>query len=94
MLTPPESFNTLEEYTKAVLSDESAKDFKPPGELVQTYTTKGRTYEVWAGSLVDPEVRKLFNRIQVLIPFFIDGGQLVETDDAEWTLGRWTIYFL
>ncbi|KAI5304691.1 histone acetyltransferase 1 [Ascosphaera pollenicola] len=89
-----ESFQSLENYTKAVLEEENVRNFLPPGKLVQTYTAKGRTYEVWAGSLADRDVRQLFDRIQVVIPFFIDGGQLIETDDVEWTLRRWTVYFL
>ncbi|KAI5285147.1 histone acetyltransferase 1 [Ascosphaera aggregata] len=89
-----ESFKPFAEYTKAMLQDECAKQFKPPGRLLETFVTKERTYEVWAGSLADPNVRNLFDRIQILIPFFIDGGQLIETNDVEWTLRRWTIYFL
>ncbi|KAI5295694.1 histone acetyltransferase 1 [Ascosphaera acerosa] len=88
-----ESFQTLQEYERAVSRD-ATSDFQPPGSLVDTFTSKGRTFEVWAGTLADPDVRRLFDRIQVVIPLFIDGGQLIETDDVEWTLRRWTIYFL
>ena len=75
-------------------NDQTAKDFTPPGELVHTYKSKNRQYEIWAGSLADDAVRSLLGRAQVLIPFFIEGGTALVLDDPEWTLERWTVYFV
>lgn len=76
------------------MQDEDAKDFKPPGQLVHSYITQQRNYEIWAGSLADPEVRRLLDRIQVSVSFFIEAGTPIDTDDPEWTLERWTVYFM
>jgi histone acetyltransferase 1 len=66
----------------------------PPGKLVHNYVTRGRTYEVWAGSLADPQVRRLLDRAQVFVSLFIEAGTPLETNDPEWTLERWTVYFV
>ncbi|PGH15739.1 hypothetical protein AJ80_05447 [Polytolypa hystricis UAMH7299] len=91
---PEESFAPLPEFEQSVVKDETAKDFKPPGKLVHSYSRNQRNYEIWAASLVDPEARLLLNRIQIFVPFFIEGGTPIETDDFDWTLERWTIYFV
>jgi histone acetyltransferase 1 len=39
-------------------------------------------------------VRKLLDRVQVLVSLFIEAGTPLETDDPEWTLERWTVYFV
>ncbi|KAI9934894.1 hypothetical protein ASPWEDRAFT_175616 [Aspergillus wentii DTO 134E9] len=91
---PEEAFTTLPEYEKAVQEDEDAKNFVPPGKLVHSYVTQDRSYEIWAGSLADPQVRKLLDRAQVFVSLFIEAGTPLETDDPEWTLERWTVYFV
>ncbi|OJD21086.1 hypothetical protein ACJ73_07574 [Blastomyces percursus] len=91
---PKSSFTSLEEFETSLLHDESAKDFKPPGKLVHSYTSKQRNYEIWAGSLIDPEIRTILDRIQIFIAFFVEGGNPITTNDLEWTLRRWTVYFV
>ncbi|OAX80431.1 hypothetical protein ACJ72_05234 [Emergomyces africanus] len=91
---PKSSFEPLSEFEQSILNDEGAKDFKPPGKLVHSYTSKQRNYEIWAGSLTDPEVRTFLDRIQIFVSFFIEGGTPIITDDFEWTLQRWTVYFV
>ncbi|RAL17716.1 histone acetyltransferase catalytic subunit HAT1 [Aspergillus homomorphus CBS 101889] len=91
---PEEAFAVLPDYEKAVLEDKDAKDFVPPGKLVHSYVTEQRTYEVWAGSLADPEVRRLLDRAQVFVSLFIEAGTPIVTDDPDWTLERWTVYFV
>lgn len=90
----PEAFTALPEYEKALQEDKDAKDFVPPGKLVHSYVTRGRSYEIWAGSLANPEVRRLLDRAQVLVSLFIEAGTPLETDDPEWTLKRWMVYFV
>ena len=82
------------DFEKKARDDEWAKDFKPPGIRVHQYSRKGRNFEIWAGSLTDPATRTLFDRIQIFTSFFIEGGVPIKTDDMEWTLERWTIYFV
>ncbi|OGM45492.1 histone acetyltransferase type b catalytic subunit [Aspergillus bombycis] len=91
---PEEAFSTLPDYENAVQEDKDAKDFVPPGKLVHNYVTRGRTYEIWAGSLADPQVRRLLDRAQVFVSLFIEAGTPLETEDPEWTLERWTVYFV
>ncbi|KAL3462968.1 acyl-CoA N-acyltransferase [Aspergillus heterothallicus] len=90
---PEEAFITLPEFEKAV-QEEDAKNFVPPGELVHSYSLHGRNYEIWAASLVDPEVQLLLNRFQIMVSFYIEAGTPLTTDDPEWTLDRWTVYFV
>ena len=75
-------------------SDPAAKDFKPPGDLLESYTSKGRHFEIWGGELTDPAVQAIIERIQILISFFIEGGTPLTLDDAEWTLDRWRVFFV
>ncbi|PYH44249.1 histone acetyltransferase catalytic subunit HAT1 [Aspergillus saccharolyticus JOP 1030-1] len=89
-----EAFIVLPDYEKAILEDQDAKDFVPPGKLVHSYITQQRKYEVWAGSLANPEVRQLLNRAQIFVSLFIEAGTPLVTDDPEWTLERWTVYFV
>ncbi|KKK22046.1 hypothetical protein P175DRAFT_0302403 [Aspergillus ochraceoroseus IBT 24754] len=90
---PEEAFSTLPEFENS-LQEEDSKDFVPPGKLVHSYATRGRHYEIWAASLADPKVQLLLNRIQIMVSFFIEGGVPLATDDPEWTLERWMIYFV
>lgn len=88
-----EAFTNLPEYEKAV-QEENAKDFKPPGNLTHSYVTNGRSYEIWVGSLADPAVKRLLDRAQVFVSLFIEAGTPLETNDPEWTLERWNVYFV
>ncbi|KAL4893053.1 acyl-CoA N-acyltransferase [Aspergillus ambiguus] len=90
---PEEAFTTLPDYEKA-LQEEDAKDFVPPGKPVHSYVTAGRNYEIWAGSLADPAVRRLLDRMQVFVSLFIEAGTPLPLDDPEWSLARWTVYFV
>lgn len=67
---------------------------KPPGELYKTIQNGSETYEIWKGSLADRRIQQLLKRIQILVPFFIEGGTLIDINDPEWSLERWTIFFL
>jgi len=76
------------------LAVESAPvDWAPPGELVKSYQASDGTYEIWKGSLADPAVKQLVNRIQVLVPLFIEGGTFIGTHVSD-GLARWTVFFL
>ncbi|KAL2850604.1 acyl-CoA N-acyltransferase [Aspergillus pseudoustus] len=90
---PDEAFSTLPEFEKAV-QEEDAKDFVPPGKLVHSYALRGRNYEIWAASLADPQVQQLLNRFQIMVSFLIEAGTPLTTDDPDWTLERWTVYFV
>lgn len=61
---------------------------------MDSFEADGKKYEVWAGSLADKAVQTLVKRLQILVTFFIEGGSFIEMDDPEWSLDRWTIFFL
>lgn len=74
-------------------------DWHPPGQLIETYDDGAEgQYEVWKGSLADPLVRSLVNRIQILVPLLIEGGTPIQVESTEEheadPLDRWTVYFL
>jgi len=77
-----------------VQDDPSAKDFKPPGELLESYSSRGRHFKIWGGELTDPAVQAIIERMQILVSFFIEGGTPLSLDDAEWTLDRWRVFFV
>ena len=89
-----ESFEKISVYNDHIQNDSNAEAFKPPGELLETYTSKGRHFEIWSGELTDPAVKLLISRMQILISFFIEGGTPLELDDQEWSLARWRVYFV
>ncbi|CAI7652745.1 hypothetical protein N7533_012321 [Penicillium manginii] len=91
---PEEALINLPEYEKNVQEDPSAKDFSPPGKLVYSYDVDERNYEIWAGSLADPAVQRILDRAQVLVSLFIEAGTPLDTDDPEWSLERWTVFFV
>jgi histone acetyltransferase 1 len=67
-------------------------DWTPPGEVITKFTTRGTDYEVWKANLADPAVKQLVKRIQILVPFYIEGGTLIDVDGSD--ADRWTVFFL
>ncbi|CAD6447393.1 2bf350cb-5b58-4acc-952e-6c1148ad9d0e [Sclerotinia trifoliorum] len=69
-------------------------DWHPPGELFRAIEVAGETFEIWKGILSDPVVQQTIKRIQILVPLFIEGGTLLDLDESEDDLERWTVFFL
>lgn len=78
----------------AAIQDSSYTSWKPPGDLWKTIQSGNQTYEVWKGNLADLAVQKTVKRIQILVSFFIEGGTPIELKEPEWSLRRWTVFFL
>src|ERR1700677_1686167 len=76
------------------INDPIYKDMKPPGELYKTIENRNETYEIWKGSIADKRIQQLMKRIQIPVPFFIEGGTVIDLNDPEWSLERWTVFFL
>ncbi|KAK0511466.1 hypothetical protein JMJ35_006039 [Cladonia borealis] len=91
---PEVSFEKVGAFNSHIQNDSSARHWKPPGELLESYTSKGRKFEIWSGELTDPAIRQIIERIQILISFFIEGGTPLQLDDLDWTLSRWRVYFI
>ncbi|KAJ5907719.1 histone acetyltransferase type b catalytic subunit [Penicillium taxi] len=93
-MTMLDALITLPEYEKAIQEDAEAKDFTPPGKLAYSYESDGRQFEIWSGSLADPKVRCILDRAQVLVSLFVEAGTPIQTDDPEWSLERWMVFFV
>ncbi|MCJ1464726.1 histone acetyltransferase 1 [Pseudocyphellaria aurata] len=91
---PSTAFDRPTDFDARLQHDSSAKDFKPPGELIDSYTSRERDFEIWSGELTDPAVQQIISRIQIFISFFIEGGMPLDLDDEEWTQARWRVFFL
>ncbi|MCJ1344250.1 histone acetyltransferase 1 [Peltigera leucophlebia] len=76
------------------LQNSSGKDFKPPGYLIESYTSRNRNFEIWNGELTDPAVKELVERMQIFVSFFVEGGRPLDLGEEEWTLSRWRVFFV
>lgn len=88
------SFQEPATYDAQIQEDATAEDWTPPGELLNTYTSRGRKFEVWASDLTDPAAQQLIDRIQILVSLFIEGGTPIPLDDQDWSLARWKVFFV
>ncbi|KAM0665408.1 hypothetical protein ACQRIT_006263 [Beauveria bassiana] len=76
-------------------------DWKPPGELHSSFKGTDGTYEIWKGTLADPAIKQMNNRVQLLVPLFIEGGSYIgqtpDSDSSETEMpdaDRWTVFLL
>ncbi|KAL8684478.1 MAG: hypothetical protein Q9224_006327 [Gallowayella concinna] len=92
--TPEVSFEATAEFNHKVQYATTAKDWRPPGELIESYTSRGRNFEIWCANMTDPAVRQLIDRIQILVSLFIEGGTPIPLDDHDWSLARWQVFFV
>jgi histone acetyltransferase 1 len=75
-------------------NQESGQSFTPPGKKVTEYTANGDRYGIWAANLSDPAAKRLLRNMQILVLLFIDGASMIELDDPDWTIQRWTVFFV
>ncbi|KAI4102179.1 MAG: hypothetical protein L6R37_004544 [Teloschistes peruensis] len=73
---------------------QDARKWEPPGELLESYTSRGRNFEIFSGPLTNPVIQQLVDRIQILVSFFIEGGTPIPLDDQDWSLARWRVFFI
>ncbi|ORY15185.1 acyl-CoA N-acyltransferase [Clohesyomyces aquaticus] len=74
--------------------DPYSPSWKPPGDLIHSFNAHGRQFEVWKTTFADPVAKELYRNVQVVVPLLIEGGSLIELDDPEWTIERWTLFLL
>ncbi|KAL9577912.1 MAG: hypothetical protein Q9212_006063 [Teloschistes hypoglaucus] len=89
---PRITFQDAAKFDSHVQQD--AKEWKPPGELLESYTSRGRKFEIFSGPLTNPAIQQLVDRIQILVSFFIEGGTPIPLDDQDWSLARWRVFFI
>jgi histone acetyltransferase 1 len=70
------------------------ENWTPPGDKIASFPSRkdDSTMEIWKANLADPAVKQLVCRIQILVPFFIEGGTLLDVNEED--ANRWTVYFL
>ncbi|KAF3033420.1 histone acetyltransferase 1 [Didymella heteroderae] len=71
----------------------TSKDWKPPGQLMQSFDVHNKHYEIWKAPMLDPAARRIWLNLRILVLLFIDGATVNGLDDQE-TMDRWTLYFL
>ncbi|KAL8945927.1 MAG: hypothetical protein Q9222_007603 [Ikaeria aurantiellina] len=91
---PEDSFQSNAAFDSSIQQDTDAKNWRPPGELINSYQSRGRNFEIWSSDLADRATKELIDRIQILISLFIEGGTPIPLDDQDWSLARWRIYFV
>ena len=69
------------------------KDWKPPGERLNSFELHGKQYEIWKASMADPAARGIWTNMKILVLLFIEGATTEGLDDEE-TFDRWSIYLL
>ncbi|KAI8258981.1 Histone acetyltransferase type B catalytic subunit [Colletotrichum sp. SAR 10_98] len=97
---PGVAFQSAKEFESRAQSQPD--NFTPPGSLHSSFEGDDGTYEVWKGSLADTAVRQIVNRVEALVPMFIEGGSYIardpENEEDPWKASedanRWTVYFL
>lgn len=80
--------------TDAAVRIPSEDAFRPPGTQIHEYTSDGVMFGIWAANLSNPVAKQLLRNMQIMVPMFIEGGTLLELDDPDWTIERWTIFFV
>jgi histone acetyltransferase 1 len=88
---PKEAFSNQD--ANQALQDPSAAQFTPPGEKVREYSRDGLNHEIWCANLSDPAAKALLENMQVLVPMFIEGGQMLQLEQ-DWTTQRWKLFLL
>ncbi len=86
------AFQKPAEFEEAVRLTPPA-DYVPPGERVTAFECSDGRYEIRMGTLSDPAVKQLVNRVQIFVPLFIEGGTFISTDGSD-PADRWTVFFL
>ncbi|KIH94748.1 histone acetyltransferase 1 [Sporothrix brasiliensis 5110] len=91
------AFQKLSEFEQAIKQTPGA-NYTPPGERIRTFVGNDGRYEIWKGTLSDPAVLQLVKRVEIFVPFFIEGGTFIAKEDATShtvdSADRWSIFFL
>lgn len=76
------------------VSQRDYKTFAPPGELINTYEHNGKSFEIWKAKFSDHSCKELLGNFQVMVQFYIEGGNPIPLDEEEWASNRWDVFFL
>lgn len=86
---------------KAFESASATLDWTPPGELHDTFESADASYEIRRGSLTDPAIAQLMNRIEIFALLYIEGGSYIGREPESpqtWKVpddaAQWTVFLL
>ncbi|OCL14823.1 histone acetyltransferase type B [Glonium stellatum] len=91
---PEYVFDGTNTSAELIGSNANAGSWKPPGKLLNSYSLHDKQFEIWCASLADPAAKEIFRRMQIFIPFYIEGGTCQNLDDQDWTMERWTLFLV
>ncbi|OCK99112.1 histone acetyltransferase type B [Cenococcum geophilum 1.58] len=91
---PEYVFDAANTSADTIESDVIDSSWKPPGKLLHSYLLHGKQFEIWSACLADPAAKEIFRRMQIFIPFYIEGGTCQNLDDQDWTMERWTLFLV
>jgi len=82
----PESYtDSKEQFLKEVVSEEETS-FRPMGELVHSFSSNGKQYEVYKCGESTPGFREYHERLQAWVMFYIDAASYIDIDDDSWRI--------
>jgi len=83
ILAPGSFTESKEEFTKHLASTDET-GFRPMGEMVHSFKSNDRTFEVYKCDESTPRFREYHERLQAWIMFYIDAASYIDIDDDSW----------
>ncbi|KAF2144161.1 uncharacterized protein K452DRAFT_246383 [Aplosporella prunicola CBS 121167] len=72
----------------------ASSNWTPPGKRIHQYKQHGKQFEIWLTGLTDPVAKEILRRMQIFIPFYIEGGTCQDLEEELWTMARWKLFLL
>jgi len=83
ILAPGSFTESKEEFTKHLASTDET-GFRPMGEMVHSFKSNDKTFEVYKCDESTPRFREYHERLQAWIMFYIDAASYIDIDDDSW----------
>ncbi|KTW28400.1 hypothetical protein T552_01662 [Pneumocystis carinii B80] len=80
----PENIMTDETTFYSYLHEK--RSFVPPGTKISSYIFNNSIFEVYMGSIIDPEIEKIVNNMQIFSLFLIEGASFIDIEDSKWII--------
>nr|CAG4637028.1 EOG090X06NC [Ceriodaphnia reticulata]SVE72949.1 EOG090X06NC [Ceriodaphnia reticulata] len=82
---PPGFMTNLDDFLVSLNKEQS---FKPPGELLSTYTAKQgsveKSFEMYSCKIEEPGFRSYHERLQTFLLWYVDAASFIDVDDDRW----------
>ncbi|KTW30933.1 histone acetyltransferase catalytic subunit HAT1 [Pneumocystis jirovecii RU7] len=60
--------------------------FVPPGDKISSYEVNDSVFEIFMSSIIDPNVKKIIDNLQIFSLFFIEGASYIDIEDFKWNI--------